>query len=167
MPIQHIMSHWCARPDARARIAGSPSYPALRGFADFYALDEGVVLIASLWDLPYDPAPCAPNICGLHIHAGKACTGTEADPFADALGHFNPGNCPHPAHAGDLPPLFVNRGGYAWLGVYTERFILSDIIGRAVIVHSQRDDFTSQPAGDSGARIGCGLIERLGRGGME
>ena len=44
---------------------------------------------------------------------------------------------------------------------------LSDIIGRAVIVHSQRDDFTSQPAGDSGARIGCGLIERLGRGGME
>jgi len=160
--MQHIMSHWCARPNARARIAGSPALPALRGIADFYALEEGLVLIASFWGLPYDAAPCANNICALHIHTGGACTGTQADPFADALGHYNPGNCPHPAHAGDLPPLFVNRGGYAWMGVYTERLTVEDIIGRTVIVHAQRDDFTSQPAGDAGARIGCGVIERLG-----
>lgn len=156
----NIMFPWCARPDARARITGSPSHPALRGTVDFYGLEEGVAVIASLWGLPYDPAPCAQNLCALHIHAGGACAGPREDPFADALGHFNPEDCPHPAHAGDLPPLFSNRG-YAWMGVYTERFGIEETIGRTVIVHSQRDDFTSQPAGDSGARIGCGEIQGL------
>ena len=77
--------------------------------------------------------------------------------FASAGGHYNPKNCPHPAHAGDLPPLFGNQG-YAWQGFYTERFIPDDVVGKAVIIHGQRDDFTTQPAGDAGSRIGCGVI---------
>lgn len=160
MRASNIVSTWSARPNARASIAGDPTHPDLWGTVDFYTRGEGVVVIAALWGLPYDPAPCGPNIHGLHIHAGGACTGTPQDPFADALGHFNPGNCPHPDHAGDLPPLFSNRG-YAWMAVYTERFHIEEIVGRTVIVHSQRDDFTSQPAGDSGARIGCGVIEGI------
>ncbi|NCB30701.1 MAG: superoxide dismutase family protein [Clostridia bacterium] len=156
----NLMSTWCARPAARALIAGSPSYPDLHGSMDFYEAGEGTVVMASLWGLPYNPAPCAANICAMHIHAGGACKGTQEEPFADALGHYNPGNCPHPGHAGDLPPLFSNRG-YAWLGVYTERVRIPEIIGHTVIIHEWRDDFTSQPAGDAGARIGCGLIESL------
>lgn len=64
-------------------------------------------------------------------------------------------------HAGDMPSL-LNNGGYAYLSFYDEHFRLEDILGRSLVIHSQRDDFTSQPAGDSGEKIGCGVI-RAGR----
>lgn len=141
-------------PFARALVRGDAAHPALRGSVDFFSWLDGVMVAAEVWGLPYDAAPCADNLCALHIHAGGDCT---AD-FLSAGGHYDPANCPHPAHAGDLPPLFSNRG-YAWGACYTERFTAAEIIGKAVIVHAQRDDFTSQPAGDAGARIGCGVIQ--------
>lgn len=158
---RNVMFPLSARPDARAVIAGNSAHPALRGTVDFYRMSQGTVVIASLWGLPEGSGRCANDIFGLHIHTGRSCTGTSEDPFRDALGHFDPQGCPHPAHAGDLPPLFGNRG-YAWQGVYTERFTVEQILGRTVIIHSQRDDFTSQPAGDAGSRIGCGVIRRWG-----
>jgi Cu-Zn family superoxide dismutase len=94
-----------------------------------------------------------------HIHEGGKCSGNENDPFADAGTHFNPYNCAHPEHAGDLPPLFGNKG-YAWSSVLTNRFTVSDVIGRTVIIHSRPDDFTTQPAGNSGEKIACGVIRR-------
>ena len=116
------------------------------------------LMVAEFRGLPYDAAHCAENIFAMHIHAGGSCAG-DGGAFSAAGGHFDPSGCPHPAHAGDLPPLFSNRG-YAFSAFYTERFSVQDIIGRTVIVHGRRDDFTSQPAGDAGSRIGCGLIER-------
>lgn len=144
-------------PYAHARVLGSAGYPELYGRVEFFAAESGTVLVARFRGLPFDDSPCAPNICAMHIHAGAACTGAPDAPFSDALGHFNPGGCPHPAHAGDLPPLFSNHG-FAWQAFYTERFRPGDVIGKTVIVHAQRDDFTSRPAGDAGARIGCGVI---------
>ena len=146
-----------ARPAARARIRGDAAHPQLHGVAEFFPCRNGTLVFAEVWGLPYDPARCAPNIYALHVHAGGGCTGTPDAHFSGAGGHDNPKDCPHPAHAGDLPPLFGNRG-YAWQGVYTERFTPAGVVGKTVIVHGQRDDFTTQPAGDAGARIGCGVI---------
>ena len=96
----------------------------------------------------------------MHIHAAGNCSEGEMPPFSGAGGHYDPKGCPHPAHSGDCPPLFAERG-YALSLFYTERFSPGEIIGRAVIIHSQRDDFTTQPAGDSGQRLGCGVIKAL------
>lgn len=59
-----------------------------------------------------------------------------------------------------MPPLFSNRG-YAWQGFYTDRFTPWEVMGRSVIIHAKRDDFTTQPSGDAGDRIGCGVIRGL------
>ncbi len=146
-------------PDAKAVLSGSRAHPNLRGVVCFYQTDEGVVVAAEVRGLPYERGACAPSVFGFHIHEGRSCTGTREDPFANAQGHYNPRNCPHPQHAGDLPPLFGNKG-YALMTVLTDRFTVNEIVGRTVILHSQRDDFTTQPAGDSGARIACGRITR-------
>ena len=100
---------------------------------------------------------CSGGVFGFHIHEGNACTGNENDPFANAGGHYNPTNCPHPYHAGDLPPLFSNNG-YAFMSVLINKFTVNEIIGRTVIIHSQPDDFTTQPSGNSGKKIACGEI---------
>jgi len=158
----HLISiHYSAEalPFARAKIKGDPNHPSLSGIINFYPFRCGTVVIAELWELPYDPAPCAANICAMHIHDGNSCMSNKDMGFSNAMGHFNPGNCSHPAHAGDLPPLFSNKG-YAWSAFYTECFTPMDILGKTVIIHAERDDFTTQPAGDSGARIGCGVILR-------
>ena len=161
MPLKNnsIMSLMSVRSAAHGDIAGDASHPRLRGKVDFYPYKGGTVMIAELWGLPYDPAPCAANIFAMHIHSVGDCSGDM--PFSAAGAHYDEGNCPHPAHSGDLPPLFGNRG-YGWQAFYTERFTPKDIIGKAVIIHVQRDDFTTQPAGDAGGRIGCGVI-RPGR----
>lgn len=80
--------------------------------------------------------------------------------FPNTGNHYNPGNVPHPEHAGDLPPLLSNNG-YAWMSFYTSRFNIEDVIGRSLVIHSMRDDFTTQPSGNSGDKIGCGVIERM------
>ena len=81
----------------------------------------------------------------------------NADTFADVGKHYNPQNCPHPAHAGDMPPFFSNNG-YAVQMFLTDRFTVEEIIGKTIIVHSGPDDFTSQPAGNAGMKIACGEI---------
>ena len=91
-----------------------------------------------------------------HIHEGGACTG---DGFADTGGHYNPAGADHPCHAGDLPPLFATGGGRAELRVLTDRFSVREIIGRTVVIHSGPDDFTTQPAGNAGSKIACGVIQ--------
>lgn len=147
-----------SNPAAIAHIHGDRAHAALNGFVRFYQMRQGVLVEAELYGLPTSPNPCAPNIFALHIHEHGSCTGNQKDAFADVGSHFNPQGCPHPAHAGDLPPLFGMRG-YAWGAVYTERFRVAQVLGRAVIVHAGPDDFTSQPAGNAGAKIGCGIIQ--------
>lgn len=144
-------------PDAYARISGGPAYPAVNGLVYLYQLPTGVFLIAQVQSLPDSTAACAPNIYGFHIHSGSSCTGNAEDPFADTDGHYDTHGCPHPAHAGDLPPLFGNHG-YALSALFTDRFTVSEVLGRTFVVHAHPDDFTTQPAGNSGPKIACGKI---------
>ena len=147
------------RPDAVADIRGCSAYPELHGRAGFYQTKDGVLLSVEVLGLPTGTEPCAGGIFGFHIHEGGSCTGSTEDPFAETKGHYNPGGCPHPRHAGDLPPLF-GAGGRAFMVVLTDRFKVSDIIGRTVVIHASPDDFTSQPAGNAGKKIACGKIRK-------
>ncbi len=144
-------------PHAHARVRGSMGYPGIRGKVDFYQTDQGVVVLAEMAGLPVAESDCGNSVFGFHIHEGSKCEGNEEDPFAEVGQHYNPGNCPHPAHAGDMPPLFSNRG-YAIQMFLTDRFTVEEIIGRTIILHSGPDDFTSQPAGNAGKKIACGEI---------
>ncbi|HWQ79587.1 MAG TPA: superoxide dismutase family protein [Anaerovoracaceae bacterium] len=144
-------------PDATALIYGGPTYPDIRGIVCFYQLSEGVLLFVQVSGLPYDQGPCGSRMFGFHIHEGSTCTGNSQNPFADTRGHYNPDNCQHPHHAGDLPPLFGNNG-LAYQSVFTNRFAVDEVIGRTMIIHINPDDFTTQPSGNSGAEIACGQI---------
>ncbi len=144
-------------PEAHARISGAPNFSSISGIVRFYTVRNGILVNAEIYGLPSGTNPCAPYIHGFHIHEGESCTGTDTEPFANAGTHFNPHSCQHPEHAGDMPPLFASNG-FAWMLYYTERFSLSEIIGRTVIIHENPDDFHTQPSGNSGAMIACGVI---------
>lgn len=73
-------------------------------------------------------------------------------------GHWNPTGAPHGNHAGDFPVLFSNHGK-AQMCFLTDKFPVADIIGKAVVIHENPDDYRTQPAGSSGRRIACGIIQ--------
>jgi Cu-Zn family superoxide dismutase len=100
---------------------------------------------------------------GFHVHANGSCASAD---FLSAGGHFNPGGQAHggptqPHHAGDMPNLEADAQGQA-----SQKFMLhgvslkgaQGIVGKAVIVHADPDDYATQPTGNSGARIACGVI---------
>ena len=126
----------------------------------FQATEQGILIQAEIEGLPVTNDICRGNFFGFHIHEGTACSDINPDAFADAKMHYNPTNCPHPFHAGDLPPLLSNNS-YAYMQVISNRFSLDDIIGKTVIIHDKPDDFTTQPSGNSGQKIACGIIKRL------
>ena len=103
---------------------------------------------------------CDDGIFGFHIHKGTDCGGNMQEPFADAMQHFDLADCAHPHHAGDLPPLFGNDG-LAVSAFLTNRFSVDEVLGRTVIIHDHPDDFTTQPSGNSGTKIACGVIKSL------
>ncbi len=146
-------------PQAVARIQGGNGYPQLSGSATFLQTGQGVLVTVKVTGLP-PVSQCAGGIYALHIHGGESCTGNESDAFADADSHYDPQSCPHPYHAGDLPPL-INSGGFAYLSLLTNRFTVSEITGKVMVIHENSDDFTSQPSGDAGKKIGCGKIQRV------
>ncbi len=143
-------------PDATATITGSDEYPQITGLVNFYQAERGVLIGADISGLPFDSSS-RNAFYGFHIHEGTSCTGDENDPFADAGLHYNPRNVQHPFHAGDLPPLLGNNGK-AFSIFFTGAFRLADVLGRAIIIHSLPDDFTSQPAGNVGEKMACGII---------
>lgn len=155
-PNVHLLSVLRSRPQALARISGGESHPGLSGTVRFYQTGGGVIVWAEVNGLPCSEGP---QIFGLHIHKGTDCAGNMDDPFADAMSHYNPGGCEHPYHAGDLPPLFGNNG-FALSLFLTDRFSVNEVIGRTVIIHGHPDDFTTQPSGNSGTKIACGVICR-------
>lgn len=145
-------------PTAYAYIYGSIKYPTIYGNLMLYEVPGGTLALAQVMGLPVSDTPCSSNIHGFHIHGGSVCNGSAANPFSDADGHFNPGNCPHPSHAGDLPPLFANQG-FAWSSFFTDRFTAREVVGKVAIIHANPDDFTTQPSGNSGEMIACGEIK--------
>src|SRR5699024_10810693 len=103
-----------------------------------------------------DAPPAGPY--GFHINEHGSCeVGDLDDPFQEAGGHWNPDNQPHGHHAGAFPVLFSNDG-YARMFCFTNRFRPKDVVGKTVMIHENPDDYRTQPAGDSGTRIGCGVI---------
>lgn len=145
--------------DAKATVLGSSKYPDIRGTFWFRETKNGVIVTARVFGLPTSNQVCKNRIFGVHIHQKGDCTGNTVDPFANVGSHYNPNNCNHPEHAGDLTPLFENNG-YAYYCFLTNRFNIKEIIGRSVIIHDMPDDFTSQPSGNSGTKIACGIITR-------
>ncbi|MGM9594182.1 MAG: superoxide dismutase family protein [Candidatus Onthomonas sp.] len=139
---------------AAAQISGGDEAPKLSGTAKFYLVDGGVLVVVDVSGMPQDNSS---GFFALHIHEGPDCSGAA---FADTGGHFNPTGQLHPNHAGDLPPLLSFRGR-AFLAVLTGRFRISDVIGRTVVIHSGPDDFKTQPSGNSGAKIACGVIRAV------
>ena len=126
-------------------------------------ITPGLTFIRTLLNNPPDATAWVtgnrnyPGLSGLvHIHEFGDCT----PPFDKTGGHYNrEDRVPnlHPEHSGDLIPLFGNQG-YAWTAFYDKRIVVPEITGKSVVVHRMRDDFTSQPAGDSGEKIACGVI---------
>lgn len=106
------------------------------------------------------------SIHGFHIHEDGNCSAPDA---SSADGHFNPGHEPHghpatpPHHAGDIPNQHADANGVANVDEIVEGIEIGtgseiDVLGRAVIVHAAADDYESQPSGDAGARVACGVI---------
>lgn len=137
-------------PSAFAKISGNGSNPKLHGTAYFYNTPFGGPLAeVEVFGLPKNDS----SFYGMHIHENGDCT----PPFDKTGNHYNPGNTSHPLHAGDMPPL-LGSDGYAYSVFYTGRFTINDIINRSIIIHDMADDFKTQPSGNSGTKIGCGVI---------
>lgn len=109
-----------------------------------------------------------PGLHAVHIHAVGKCEGPG---FTSAAGHFNPlqkkhGHKSHDgAHAGDLPNMLVAKDGSGRFEVLSDAFTLAsgatslfDSDGSAVVIHAAADDYLSDPAGNAGDRIACGVI---------
>ena len=140
-------------PDAEAKIYGGMDAPELTGCVQFYQEEGCVLIVARVSGLPKKSET---GFFGFHIHQGESCAGTD---FSETGSHYNPTEQAHPKHAGDLPPLQACRGN-AYLSVRTDRFSVKDILGRTVVVHSDPDDFHTQPAGNAGKKIACGVIRK-------
>lgn len=144
------------------QIKGSPQYPNLIGRVVFKDVPYGTEVYVEISGLPAYTPPRGKNQpigpFGFHIHQHGVCdVGDPNSPFKSTGGHWNPTNQPHGNHAGDFPVLFSNNG-YARMSFFTNKFRVADIIGKAVVIHQNPDDYRSQPAGNSGKPIGCGVI---------
>jgi superoxide dismutase, Cu-Zn family len=145
-------------PRASAQLQPTKGNKAI-GEVIFEQVGDKVRMVAFADRLPGD------REFGFHIHEVGDCSN---DGNA-AKGHFNPFGKPHgrfdspERHAGDLPPLRSNKAGRAKLDTELDIVTLrpgpSNIIGKAIIVHADPDDFTTQPTGNAGARIACGVIQ--------
>jgi Cu-Zn family superoxide dismutase len=131
----------CSYAHAVAEVAGN----GVRGTVWFWQRQDGALVTAEVTGLPHD------GFYAFHIHEGRGCE--------DSGGHFNPEGVPHPEHAGDLPPLLSCKGK-AFLSVLTDRFCVEDVLNKTVVIHSGPDDFRSQPAGNPGEKLACGVIRR-------
>lgn len=115
-------------------------------------------------------AGLAPGDHGFHVHEGDSCgPDAEGTPGGAAGGHFNPLVSEHGAptaaptdrHAGDLGNVTANEEGLVAGTVVDSVLTLSgptSVIGRTLVVHAGADDLTSQPSGDAGARVACGVV---------
>ncbi len=143
-------------PQALAWMRGNAQNPQLSGIVKLFDTPySGVLIEVEIFGLPNIATQFSSDFYAMHIHEKGDCT----MPFDKTGDHYNPTNKQHPQHAGDLIPLMGNQG-YAWLAFYDKRFMIKDIIGRSIIIHKMPDDFMSQPSGNAGEKIGCGVIRQ-------
>ena len=138
-----------------------------RGTAELWQDRDNVVHV----DVQVTGMPPGPH--GIHFHAAGVCNTTEATPFASAGAHFNPLGRQHGLdnaagpHGGDAPNFTVSSDGSGRATFTTDRISLLegstslfDNDGSAIVIHAAADDQISQPAGNAGARIACGVVTR-------
>jgi Cu-Zn family superoxide dismutase len=133
----------------------------VRGTVSFAQKGDKVRMVAKLSGLPRAGGH------GFHLHEKGDCSSGDG---MSAGGHFNPLGKPHAhhavveRHAGDLPMLVADGNGNAELAVDMDVIAVgsgaTDVIGRAVIVHKDADDYKTQPTGNAGARLACGIVRR-------
>jgi superoxide dismutase, Cu-Zn family len=145
----------------RAELKNAAGQPV--GTATLTQVGNAVRVVLEVQGLP-------PGQHGVHVHTVGRC---DPPDFASAGGHFNPLSRQHGAlnpqgaHAGDLPNVTVGADGKGRLESTTELFTLGggpttifDADGSAIVVHAAPDDFKTDPTGNSGARIACGVITK-------
>lgn len=128
------------------------------GTASATAGDTGIVISITARGLP-------PGQHGAHIHMTGQC---EPPSFESAGNHWNPGDAQHGLenpqgpHAGDMPNLVVNEDGLGTLEYTLQGGSFEDLLdadGSAMVIHASADDQMTEPSGNSGARIACGVFE--------
>lgn len=144
-------------PYATSDITGGKEYQNIKGKVKFYPWKTGTIVKIEIVGLPNDNKN---NFFGFHIHEGNSCNKEETPAFKSVGNHFNPTQDAHPNHVGDLPLIYSNDG-YAYMEFYTNRFTPNDILNLTVIIHKNKDDLISQPAGNSGEKIACGKIVKI------
>ena len=108
----------------------------------------------------------SPGLHAVHIHAYGDCSAPDG---TSAGGHWNPTDVAHGKwgegefHLGDIGNITVGEDGTGRITLTTDLWEIGtgadiDVVGKSVIVHADADDFVSQPSGNAGARIGCGVI---------
>ena len=138
----------------------SRSGSQLTGTATFAEEGDGVKVSVRIGNAP-------PGLKGLHIHEKGDCSAQDASSAGD---HFNPGGHPHarppdePRHLGDLGNIGVSPEGVGQLEIVVKGANLkpgdpNSFLDRSIVVHGKKDD-GGQPTGNSGPRIGCGVIKK-------
>lgn len=103
-----------------------------------------------------------------HVHEKGDCSAPDA---SSAGPHLNPDAKPHgdmtaaEHHAGDMPNITADESGKATVDVTSPGLEIGtgsakDVIGKAIVIHADPDDYTSQPAGNAGGRVACGVVEK-------
>ncbi|MET0339423.1 MAG: superoxide dismutase family protein [Polyangiales bacterium] len=143
---------------ASAKIEARSGNTTLAGTIVFEELDDTVIVSLKLTGAPPGPH-------GVHLHAKGDCSAADATSAGD---HWNPTSGVHGApsdatHLGDLGNLIVGADGTASTALANTHWAIgdgspNDVIGKAIVVHGGPDDLTTQPSGNSGPRIGCGVI---------
>lgn len=144
---------------AVANLASS-SGSLVSGKATLVPMQGGVHITGTVGGLPPNSAH------GFHVHEKGDCSAVDA---MSAGAHFNPFVATHGRanvgahHSGDMDNVVADAEGVARLNVHLSGVTLgggavNDIAGRALVVHAAADDYTSQPAGNAGARVACGVI---------
>jgi superoxide dismutase, Cu-Zn family len=148
---------------AEATISGTKSDTAVNGTANFTREDNGKVKMELELTVPL----LANRSVAVHIHEHGDCGGSGMNTH----GHWNPTKKQHGKwgtgefHSGDIGNISLDSAGKGTFSLETDLWSLggdstTNILDRAIIVHSGVDDYVSQPAGNAGSRIGCGLIRK-------
>lgn len=149
-------------PQQAIAVIGPTSGNSMSGTATFTQMGDQIALVVDIMG-------ASPGLHAVHIHQYGDCSSGDGK---SAGGHWNPTGVAHGKwgegefHLGDLGNISVGEDGTGSIELTTDLWEMGtgsdiDIVGRGIIVHAGADDFTSQPSGAAGARIGCGAIEMV------